>query len=1232
MKRMNLKLLICFGFAIVISACQSDQNSEDLKNTWHKQTRELRYRTESGDFIINNGTHRFNRALYGSNSGFRVEAGDLPEFAFYMPRMGGTLRLGLINGENSKWLIDCDSIEARYHAGTMTYEIKDMLTNSGHLSLQLLALPNADGMLLKITGTELPEDVALFWAFGGATGKRFSRDGDLGADPESIFYLKPENCSDNEYFIKKNRFHLYYGSGRKVPDNELYEKKHISTPEEWEFPRLKDKKRILGIVPPESEILIGDANEQEGPLQFLASKGDTTPAVNGKLLMGNTESKYILILNPDSDEKLEYTDLEGRFIQADSVRLALSERIRIKTPDKYINAVGSSLSTAADAVWDGKSFMHGAIAWRMPLNGWRGAYAADWLGWHDRAQTHFNGYFKAQYLEPAQGESTPDPKTHLARQKEEKGTALFTEGYISRSPGKINKPHHYDMNLVFIDQLLSHFQWTGDIDFLRKSWPVIERHLAWEKRNFDSDDNGLYDAYCCIWASDALQYSGGSVTHSSAYNYRANSMAAELAPLLGKSPAAYQAEADKILKAVNEQLWLPEKGWFAEYKDGLGNQLVHPSAALWTVYHAIDEGLADAFQAWQTTIYVDHHIPHIPIEAEGLPSGKYYTLSTSNWMPYTWSINSVALAEVLHTALAYWQAGRSEEAFLLAKSSFLDYQFMGTSPGNFGQLSGYDAFRGELYRDFADPTGMASRAMIEGLYGIKPDVLNNTLIVKPGWPKDWAHTSIETPDLSLRYTKVDQHETYTIDSHFQQDLKLSLQVIARTDKVKSVMINGRKAEWKLSNPSIGSPLIEIVSERGHQYTIDIEWEGEVMDRPQINNFYALNDSFVVTMGKARIIELFDPQKVFTSTENSDKTLSSVVGGELGWRTAFIQLQQGQMTWWQPVTFEVRNALDMVASSNQKQNQLGFSVVNNTGRDVQGSVQIGENAHEVSVLARSSSSEILVSSSHLVPGTNRIELSVDSIKVGKNLINWNVAAHHSAHYEMLDMSLSYNDRITNIFKEQYISPRAKTPTLSIPIQGIGDWCSYKETEDIDDSGLRKVAGSNNRVLSPQGIPLSTPGDEIKNILFTSQWDNYPDSVALELEGNASHLYLLMAGTVHHMQINMTNAVVQVRYADGSIDELPLVSPDNWWPIEQDYYQDGLAFQVNGVQPPRLYLKTGEWHLDSYDILTKNKTIKIDGGAASLLDMPLNKDKELKSVSLKTLTNDLVIGLMAVTVKR
>jgi len=40
----------------------------------------------------------------------------------------------------------------------------------------------------------------------------------------------------------------------------------------------------------------------------------------------------------------------------------------------------------------------------------------------------------------------------------------------------------------------------------------------------------------------------------------------------------------------------------------------------------------------------------------------------------------------------------------------------------------------------------------------------------------------------------------------------------------------------------------------------------------------------------------------------------------------------------------------------------------------------------------------------------------------------------------------------------------------------------------------------------------------------------------------------------------------------------------------------------------------------------------GGAATVLDLPLDQTKVLKKLTLKTLANDVVIGLMSVTLLR
>ena len=154
--------------------------------SWHGISHELRYQPDGTDFVITNGKLRFNRALYGTNTAFRVEAGDLPEFALYLPGMGGNLRFGLIGKTGSKWLIDAKNITSRYRPGSMLYTITDPILGNGNLQITVLALGDAEGVILQLSAGEIPENIRLFWAFGGVTGKKFSRDGDL------VMLVKPQ--------------------------------------------------------------------------------------------------------------------------------------------------------------------------------------------------------------------------------------------------------------------------------------------------------------------------------------------------------------------------------------------------------------------------------------------------------------------------------------------------------------------------------------------------------------------------------------------------------------------------------------------------------------------------------------------------------------------------------------------------------------------------------------------------------------------------------------------------------------------------------------------------------------------------------------------------------------------------------------------------------------------------------------------------------------------------------
>jgi hypothetical protein len=989
------------------------------------------------------------------------------------------------------------------------------------------------------------------------------------------------------------------------------------------------QKHLIGIVPPSSSMTIADAMKQSNPLELFQSKGSSTPVITG-IIKPSADEVYFSIINPVTKDAVAYSELKNQFALAEAARQKLAQRIKVTTPDPYINTLGGALGLAADAIWEDPSYLHGSVAWRMRLNAWRGPYVADPLGWHDRARRHFSSYALSQVTSPESGPVVADTALHLARQLEKMETSIFSSGYISRNPGNNKVPHHYDMNLVFIDELLNHFNWTGDLAFVKEMWPLLQRHLAWEKRNFDMDGDGLYDAYAAIWASDALQYSGGGVTHSSAYNYRSNKMAAELAILIGENPSPYQQEADKILQAINNILWMPFKGWYAEYKDLLGLQKLHPAAALWTIYHTIDEKASDPFQAYQSLRYIDKHIPHIPVKASGLNEKGLYVLSTTNWHPYEWSLNNVALAESQHTALAYWQGGNADEAYKIWRSSLIESMYLGASPGGFQQLTFYDAVRGELYRDFADPIGMSARALVEGLFGIQPQALKDTLTIQPGWPLQWKHAYLNIPDVKIDFKRKGDEDTYTIVPSFQKELNLQLLLRANSAGIQSVLLNDKSISWKNVN-AVGSPVIEINSKAQRRYVIRINWKNTNIDQAPPEKIYTPGSEINVQFSNAVIQKVFDPQNVLENASINSNHMHATARGEVGSHTAFLHVKQGDLTWWQPFDFEIREAVEIVAPTTQSKNSLHFNIKNNGTTAKAGKVIVnnGKNAFVIplNIPASSVSNLITVPADKVIAGSNEVVFALDNSSVpiaSRNVINWNVDKREIK-TEKIDLSKFFNDKVSNIFKNEYLSPRPAVPTLQLPTQGIGEWTHPLLTANIDDKGLRKLAGEKNEIVVSQGIPFHTPSDTLQsNIVFTSQWDNFPNEVTIPLTGQSSHAYMLMAGSTNPMQSRITNGAVVISYTDGSSDSLLLENPETWWPIEQDYYNDGWAFNIDAPRPIRLHLKTGRVITDAETTISNNKGKMIDGGAATVLDLPLSPNKTLKELKLQTLANDVVIG--------
>lgn len=1175
---------------------------------WQNNERELHYKEDNGDFLLVNGKYRFNRALYGDNRASRVEAGDLPEFALYLPGMGGNLQFVIQKGNSIKQLIKADKIETRYRPGTMLYEIKDPILGNGSLKLNVLAQAKEEGLVLKMETVNIDSSTKIYAVFGGASGTTFSRNGDIGADPESGFYLLPEYCLSNQFQLNKNQFQLNY----------LNKKKESQT--------------VSGSFSNVNSLQQTDATTLEKLAEFTQNKTDKSPIIYA-FYSSQKQPIFIHVAKGKSNKNFSDEELKNIFNEAEKSRLTLTNRIQLKTPDADLNNFGANLAVAADGIWESPTFLHGAVAWRIRLNAWRGAYTADALSWHDRAKEHFESYANSQVLKPDFAPVEMDTMRHLARHEEKMGTSVFSSGYISRNPNDNTKPHHYDMNLVFFDQMFSHFNYTGDKEFLKKMWPTMVRHIDWEKRNFKCGD--LYDAYAAIWASDALQYSGGKVTHTSAYNYRANREMAKLAKIIGENPKPYEQEAGAILKAMKSQLWIKDKGYFAEYKDALGNQTVHDKPGIWSIYHVSDAFILNEFEDYQNLQYINNHTPKIPITVKGADNKDYFTLATTNWQPYDWSINNVALAENLQTALAYWQAGRNEDAYQLWKGNLVESMYYGISPGNFEQLSHYDAFRGELYRDFADPIGVASRTLTEGLFGVYPNLLENKISIKPGFPKDWNSAELKLPDWDYQFKRTSKKTEYLFSSKYQNSVALEMQIPVNHSSIKSVRVNGKNVDWKVKPNSILQPIIQFETPKGKDFKIEIKYSGEEIKNEQTDYVNYISENLQLNFdSKKKIKNIYDPQRLIKNSPPLEgwirpKGEDGVVKqgfqliNEERKGTFFVQFEQNGTTWWQPVNVDIRFPLET------KWVKKKLQIQSKSYNPINGKLTV-DGLNKTFSIQKNQNSSIEIPANYLSKGTNSILLDYNGIKQNIEITDWEI--ENQGQFNNISLASKYNEKVTEIFNQKYLSPRLKVPTLQLPWQGIGNWCYPLITAQIDDSGLMNKR--KNRKVEFLGIPFLIDKTD-KNIAFVSQWDNYSDSLEIPISGKGKKIYFLMAGSTNPMQSQIVNGKITVQYVDGLTSELELKNPTNWCPIEQDLFDDNFAFEIPDDKIPyRVKLKTGELYkggtLSKYSSIKGFTDRQIDGGAATILDLPIDQNKELKSIKLTAVSNDVVIGMMSATV--
>jgi hypothetical protein len=873
-------------------------------------------------------------------------------------------------------------------------------------------------------------------------------------------------------------------------------------------------------------------------------------------------------------------------------------------PSALVGAALGALGAAVDGLWraDPGMFVHGAMAWDLPYVGWRSEYGATVLGWGALTAAEGRLLFSKQVRGSSNSACVTDAK--MRHTQEATTSRFYGNGRIGEWQGM------YDMQSQMFDQQLHYWRWRGDAAHEAALLEPLLAHAQWAQESFDGDGNGGYASYINTWCvpppplvlyqswrttrrllpivllfppppfrtdislplpnrrpTDSQWYNGGETVEETCYMHRAHEALRDLYARAGNaSAAAEQAATMARLRAALGTLWLAGEGHPAASREEGGHRRLRADAWLYSIFLPIEAGLLSPEEAAQALHYSEWALQRDAIGCNGT-AGALPACGVRVWTS-NWVPSMWSVRQL-------WPG----DNYALAQAYFA----AGLPDGGWEVLQGnlavdmlQSGIPGQIGKsnggtDFNDAVHPAARALVEGLLGVRPNYPQGEVVIAPQLPGGWEFLDLATAEFSLNYTT--QASSGGLGTALAVTLaqpvpRLLLRLPLRAAGLADVAVTGLPAGavWN--------------------YTVEAGW-GESTVSVAIDASGGCSGARVAVLAAAPLLALTPS--------------IALPPGVLAVPGARIALAPPPGRW--------------IVNFSDPQGLLSAAALDGAG-GLTG----------------------VVNASILAPSTHALIAYVSTAPTGSSgglqqrvlytLVLTPAAPAPpplpapAAAYAPLPLGAHFNANLTAIFQPNtYLSPRPQTCAVRIGDDGWSAWTfPYWSQWDAGGptptfSNLANLTVRPGVIATPQGAEFALDGSG--GVVFTSLWDNFPAAVSLAvppgLLPGASTAWALVAGSTNPMQTLLANGVLVWGLDDGSAVREELVPPRNYWALSGwagvDYSYDTDAWCLPAAPPPTVQL--GE-----------NNRAMVYG-----LNIPAGRT--LVSVGLETLSQEVVIGLLAVS---
>jgi hypothetical protein len=814
------------------------------------------YTVDGDAFTIHNGERYSNRPLYCNHIYAIVLAGDKPcAMVGKMANIYGNLMCALVRGGKGTWLQNASDITSTYRPGRMEWVVKDQAWGSTAVDLEIVPTSNGPGMVAHATIENPQPGDSLVWASGAA---KMMQKGSIlweydmtslksGLDKRGF---TPSDCESDTVSAQGNSWKL--------------------------LSKDKGAEPATGTCSAQTDIVVGDADSWQDPVALLKSHAASKPIVCGQIDVASNHDVYWDLLGPGAGNDKSPADEFSAGMEREK---SIENRVTIDTPDPWLNAGVGASSIVVDACYRDGVYTHSGMRWSTALLGWRTVYGGTVFGWHGLVKDDAKLFIGSQITEDQPDKTQPvaDPKTRLTSQAP--NSMMFGKGHI-----ELHDPHHYDMQSQFFDQIEHAWRWTGDAELEKLLKPSLDLDCEWIRKCYDPYNLGIYESYANTWPTDDQFYNGGGTSEETAYAFRAELTALQLAQRAGDQQGivTHTAAIDRIKKGFFDLLWVKDKGFPGGYREQYGLKRLHESGWLYAIFCPIDAGLLSPEQAASSLYYTEW-----AMERMKMPYGGEQCWP-SNWVPSIWSVREMWSGDDYALALAYFQTGMPDEGWKVFRGMFPQQEIFGPVPGDMGHPSGGT--------DFNDCNSMFARTVVEGLFGYTPDYPNGVVKIAPQFPTDWDHASIKTTDMSIAFRHDGLTSEYKITLANPCAMDLELPVSA--SEVSSVSVNDAPATSEII-PGFGRSVVKVHVPSTGTAVVKLTAKDQLPTVPSI--YTSANVGDAVTLKPATgetIVDFHDPQSVLQGGKLEGDGITGTIACEGGDHMVFALIKTGDLKQWQ----------------------------------------------------------------------------------------------------------------------------------------------------------------------------------------------------------------------------------------------------------------------------------------------------------------------------------------------